>query len=296
VGRIDDALRRAAQDAGAAVRISSRQAEFVSAWGDEEVRLAPRRPVVASVVDREPEPLLVSTPNEALPALNAAWGERLICAPNCSSALVEEFRQLAATLHKVHAADGIKKVMVTSAAPSDGKTITAINLALALSGSYRRKVLLIDADLRRPSIGQSLGVKHSAGLSEALKATHEQRLRVIPITQMLTLLPSGRPDPDPLAGLTSSRMQRILEEAVGRFDWVILDAPPVGLLADANLMAALVDRVLLVVRAGQTQYPQVLRAVEAIGAGRLLGVVLNAVTQVNDHSYQHYSSSTSQNF
>jgi capsular exopolysaccharide synthesis family protein len=199
--------------------------------------------------------------------------------------LVEQFRRLAAVLHKSQTTDGTKIVMVTSAAPSDGKTLTAINLALALSTSYKRRVLLIDADLRRPSIGASLGLSSMAGLSEALKAKHERKLTLIPITPLLTVLPAGQPDPDPIGGLTSARMRRILSEAAACFDWVVLDAPPVGLLADANLMAEDTDRTLLVVRAGCTQYPLVQKAIETIGRERLLGVVLNAVDATNAAPY-----------
>jgi capsular exopolysaccharide synthesis family protein len=181
--------------------------------------------------------------------------------------------------------------MVTSAASSDGKTLTSINLALALSGSYKRKVLLIDADLRRPSIAQALGLGHATGLSEALKATHDRKLSVVPVTPTLTLLPSGQPDPDPLAGLTSSRMRQILDEGAANFDWVILDSPPVGLLADANLMAGWVDGSVLVVRAGQTQCSQVQKALEAVG-NRLLGVVLNGVERQHTDPYYRHSYSS----
>ena len=210
----------------------------------------------------------------------------MTCARDCNGLLVEQFRRLAGALHKGQTARGIRIVMVTSAMPSDGKTLTAINLALALSGSYNRRVLLIDADLRRPAIGEALGLSKSAGLSEALKSTSEEKLKLIPLTSTLTLLPAGRPDPDPLAGLTSLRMKRILQEAAGRFDWVIMDAPPVGLLPDANLMAGEVDGTLLVVRAERTQYPAIQNAVEVIGRDRLLGVVLNAV---DHHAAAPYS-------
>jgi protein-tyrosine kinase len=296
VGRIEEALRRASGETSLGTRMSAQQGQFVSPWGVEDSPTptlagarTPTRPTPAKgqrserdVLDNH---LLVAPAHAALPVLSAALGERLTSDPRCNPLLVEQFRRLAGVLHKSQVVDGTKVVMVTSAAPSDGKTMTAINLALALSGSYKRRVLLIDADLRRPSIGESLGLEQSAGLSEALKAGSEQKLAVIPITATLTLLPAGRPDPDPVGGLTSVRMRRILEEAAARFDWVVLDAPPVGLLADANLMIEEVDRTLLVVRAGQTQYPMVDKAVELLGKDRLLGVVLNGVDRAASEPY-----------
>jgi len=279
VGRIEEALRRANSE-DVVGRTADQQRQFVSAWGVTGPQATPRpvsRPATHEVVSEAFDRLLDRSTSDVLPALVGAWGERLVMDPRCSPMLVEQFRRLAAVLHKSQTMDGTKIVMVTSAAPADGKSLTAINLALSLSGSYKRRVLLIDGDLRRPSISQSLGLQRSAGLSEVLKANSEQKLTLIPITPTLTLLPAGRPDPDPVGGLTSERMRRILSEASARFDWVVLDAPPIGLLADANLMAEEVDRTLLVVRAGQTQYPLVEKAIEAVGRDRLLGVVLNGV-------------------
>jgi capsular exopolysaccharide synthesis family protein len=291
MGRIEEALRRAGEtDVGVAT--SRHQNQFVSAWGVERSDTLSATHVArasGNVSNTEPgESLFITPAGVSLPASSALWGERLASDPSCSADLVEQFRRLAAVLHKSQATDGTKIVMVTSAAPSDGKTMTAINLALALSESYKRRVLLIDADLRRPSIGDSLGIRRSAGLSEALKARLDQKLSLVPVTPMLSLLPAGRPDPDPMGALTSDRLRRILEEAASRFDWIVLDAPPVGLLPDANLLAEEVDRALLVVRAGRTQFPMIQKAIELIGRQRLLGVVLNAVDASTAKPYHSY--------
>lgn len=287
MGRIDEAMRRAAGGGGGGIA-AVQQEPFVSAWGDQQPSAtqaaAPNvlqpsvAPAVApSVLQETLEVPLVLKPGTGLSALTAAWGERLTSAPACNFVLVEQFRRLAAALHKAQTADGIRVVMVTSAAPSDGKTLTAINLALALSGSYKRRVLLVDADLRRPSIAKASGLNGSSGLSEVLKSKGEQKLTVVPLTTTLTLLPGGSPDPDPMSSLTSARMRRILQEAVAKFDWVIIDAPPIGPVADANLLAEMVDTTVLVVRAARTQFPFVQKAIEILGRDRLLGVVLNGV-------------------
>ena len=104
--------------------------------------------------------------------------------------------------------------MVTSAVPGDGKTLTATNLALTLSESYRRRVLLIDADLRRPSLHDDLQRAERVGPERGPQGRpRRQARRRRQITETLTLLPAGRPEPDPMGGLTSERMRRILEEA-----------------------------------------------------------------------------------
>jgi Mrp family chromosome partitioning ATPase len=115
------------------------------------------------------------------------------------------------------------------------------------------------------------------------------------LTDLLTLMPAGRPDPDPLSGLTSVRLERLLREASEQFDFVVIDTPPIGAAPDAGLIAPLVDAVLLVIRAGQTSHENVQHAVETLGADRILGVVLNAVVPEvaarYDDYYGHYSKS-----
>ncbi len=165
--------------------------------------------------------------------------------------------------------------MIASAVASEGKTLTAANLALTLSESYRRNVLLIDADLRRPSLHTIFKVRGAPGLNEGLTAADEPKLPLHDVSPRLTILPAGMPNSDPMAGLTSRRMQSLIDEAREAFDWVIIDTPPVGLLTDANLLASMVDGAVLVIKAGSTPYDLVKRAVDTIGPSKLLGVVLN---------------------
>lgn len=204
-----------------------------------------------------------------------AIAERVVLSKEMPPVSVEQYRRLAATLHHTQVDRGIKLVMLTSAVTGEGKSLTATNLALTLSQSYGRRVLLIDADLRRPSIHAMFNMHNVMGLSEALKARDERKLSIIEITERLSVLLAGRPDPDPMSGLTSDRMRRILEEAAARFDWVIIDTPPVALLPDANLLAAMVDTAVLVVGATKTSFDLVQRAVESVGRDKIIGVVLN---------------------
>ena len=142
--------------------------------------------------------------------------------------------------------------MVTSAMPGEGKTLTATNLALTLAESYKRQVLLIDADLRRPWVHEMFQMPNVSGLNDGLRSDEERKIPLLQVTDHLSILTAGRPDRDPMGVLSSDRMRRVLQEASARFDWVIIDTPPVALLTDAHLLASLVDAVLLVMQAGRT--------------------------------------------
>jgi protein-tyrosine kinase len=208
---------------------------------------------------------------------------------------VEQYRRLATTLHQLQAERTIKSLMITSALPREGKTLTATNLALTLSESYGRKVLLVDADLRRPSLHEVFRLPNERGLRDGIRADGAA-LPLIDVSARLTVLPAGRPDPDPLAALSSNRMRSLLQEAASRFDWVILDTPPIGLLPDANLMRGLADGVLFVIGAGSTGYQQVRRAIAELGQDCILGTVLNRVETASmpvDEYYSHYYASDS---
>jgi capsular exopolysaccharide synthesis family protein len=206
-----------------------------------------------------------------------ARAEKLVGTPQIEQWTVEQYRKVAATLHHAQAERDLKVVMVCSALSGDGKTLTATNLALTLSESYHRRVLLIDADLRRPSLHQIFQVRNVDGLTEYLTSELEQELPVIRTSPHLDIVVAGAPDSDPMSGLASGRMRLLLGHAAEIYDWVIIDTPPVVLLPDANLLAAIADGAILVVGAGTTPHKLVMRAVEALGRERILGVVLNRV-------------------
>ena len=168
--------------------------------------------------------------------------------------------------------------MLASAQAAEGKTLTAVNLALTLSESYERRVLLIDADLRRPSVAQDFRPAAGERVERVLEIVANCRRCGSPTSRdSLGLLLAGDADHDPMSGLTSGRMQEIIEQAAPSFDWVIIDTPPVGLLTDAHLLAAMVDAAVLVIDAGTTQHAVVQRAIESIGREKIVGVVLNRV-------------------
>lgn len=202
---------------------------------------------------------------------------KLVGTDGVPHACIEQYRKLAATLHHLKAERGFRTLMISSGTAGEGKTLTASNVALTLSESYGRRVLLIDADLRRPTVHQLFDLPNLTGLGEALRGETEHPVPLVRVSPRLTILTAGRPDPDPMSGLTSERMRRIVREAAGLFEWVLIDTPPVGLLSDGRLLSDMVDGALMVIRAGSTPFALVTRAIEAVGRDRIVGVVLNAL-------------------
>jgi len=245
---------------------------------------------LAALADIPPPP---STSSAATNVRTAGfYAEKLVVTERPEQSTIEQYRKLAATLHHAQTERQLKVVMVSSAVSGDGKTLTSTNLALTLSESYRRRVLLIDADLRRPSVHEVFQLKNVTGLTDSLKAENDRRLPLIQASAYLSLLLAGRPDSDPMSGLTSSRMRRLIGEAAATFDWVIIDTPPVVLLPDANLLAAMVDAAILVIGAGKTPHKLITRAIDALGRNRILGVVLNRVDPsclAGGYGYGYYS-------
>jgi receptor protein-tyrosine kinase len=215
--------------------------------------------------------------------------DKLVVGEHADAAVVEQYRHLAAAFHQAQKSSGVRSVTVTSALPAEGKTLTATNLALTLSESYQRRVLLIDADLRRPRMREIFGLPVSAGLTDVLTSPRGDRLPVHHVAGNLWVLAAGRMVPDPMSLLVSPSMKQLIEDARESFDWVILDTPPIAILPDANLLTAMIDTALLVVSAESTPYPMVQRAVDAIGAQRVLGVVLNRAAKIGPTgSYTYY--------
>ena len=220
------------------------------------------------ISDEAPAPR-VSSPVTSLIA------EKLVVTPSISPVSLEQYRRLAATLHRRQSETRIKTVLVASTMAGEGKTLTAVNLALTFSESYGRNVLLIDGDLRRPTTHAVLEVPNILGSGIGATTETDQKLSLIQVSPRLSVLTAGQPDADPMSRLASDRMRRVLMEAAAQFDWVIIDTPPVGTVPDANLLAAMADVVLLVVQAGRTPARLVQRAADALGRERVMGVILN---------------------
>jgi capsular exopolysaccharide synthesis family protein len=297
MSRVDEALRRAGRatagtESAPETALSPDRLELRRAWPAEPgatiaADAAPQpRASEESVADRGSAESSIFT-ELSLDELAQGLARKVVVDREMMPASREQYRRLAAALHQTQAANGLKVVLVVSAVAGEGKTLTAANLALTLSESYRRKVLLIDGDLRRPSLGTMFRIPAGPGLNEGLTSAAEQTLSLRPVTPGLMLLPAGAATPDPIAGLTGDRMRRLIEEARGTFDWVIVDTPPVGLLPDASLLSSMADGAVLVVRAEATHHDLVQRTVEALGRDRILGIVLNRAPEAEGAYYSY---------
>jgi protein-tyrosine kinase len=284
--RVSDALARAAQ-AGTSSVPPPQPAEPVTPHGGDDIWPveAPALPQTPAEERRRQE----ISPSAAAVAHEPVRGDdKLVTQATVTAAPIEQYRRLAARLHLAQAEAGTRTVMITSAIVGEGKTLTAANLALTLSESYKRRVLLIDADLRRPWVHELFRVPNLTGLNDGVRGDTDRKVPLIAVSEYLSVLTGGRPDPDPMSVLTSDRMRRILADAARSFEWVIVDTPPVALLSDAHLLARLVDTVVMVVKAGSTQHSAMVRAIEAIGRDRILGVVLNCVDETYHERYGYY--------
>jgi polysaccharide biosynthesis transport protein len=201
---------------------------------------------------------------------------------------LEQYRRLAAVLHDEQVHGRLKTVMVTSALPGEGKTLTVVNLALTLSGSYGRRVLAVDADLRAPSMHRLFGVRNDRGLGDVLR-DRATSLPIVEVSPRLSVLTAGGPGPAPLAALTSERMGEVIRECEVKFDWVLVDTPPVGLLSDAQVLARFANGVVFVIAAGSTPAAAVERAVAELGTESIIGTVLNRVDDrhIPEMNYYH---------
>jgi capsular exopolysaccharide synthesis family protein len=175
--------------------------------------------------------------------------------------------------------DGAKSVVVTSTAPSEGKTVVSTNLAVGLAQAGQR-VLLIDADMRRPRVHDVLGVAQEPGLSNVLVGTERMRAALVATSVPgLHVLPAGHIPPNPAELLGSPRYLEILDELGQTFPWIVIDAPPVLAVTDAAVAANRATGVLFVVGAEMTPYRNARLAVEQLQAARarFIGAVLNRV-------------------
>lgn len=274
---IEDAFRRAraerfGADPSAPSLMNAHAATLSAPWPFDLPLSAP-----ASQAGQAPDAPIRDARDDTPPplALSPALHARVVTAPGAAPASMEQYRKLAALLHDQQRHRGIRTVMIASAVGREGKSLTTLNLALTLTRSYGRQVLVIDADLRRPSLQEMLGVGRCDGLNETIPAGRVPA--PVELAGGLSLIAGGQPNSDPMRILTSPTVRTLIEQAAARYDWVLIDTPPLTVVPDAHLIVDLVDTAVLVVSAGRTSFARVQRAVTAIGRERLLGVVLNGV-------------------
>jgi protein-tyrosine kinase len=211
----------------------------------------------------------------------------VIAALQPHSAAAEQYRALRTRISQSEHERYYRAILVTSPSPGDGKSVTSLNLALAMAQEFHRRVLLIDGDLRDPSLHRLLGIPGRPGLSDVLSGAVplDEAMVTLPDCR-LTVIPAGSPVDRPTEMLGSAEMRRVVDTLRTQFDRIILDTPPATPLADVGVLAPLADGVLLVVRAGHTARPAIDRAIEDIDPARILGLVLNDVEETAaDYSY-----------
>ena len=201
----------------------------------------------------------------------------------------EQFRSLRTRLLQAGERERKRAFVITSAGVGEGKTLTALNLAWLLAQTDGVKALIIDADLRQPCAADYLGIETEVGLSEVLTGQTRFTEAIVKLEPSgLHLLPGGAAREDVAELLSGPRFGRLLDEARKHFDYIIIDAPPLGVFTDANLLINRADSAILVVRASKTRYAVVDRLLEQLPRERLLGVVLNrADTKLDANAYYY---------
>ncbi len=201
----------------------------------------------------------------------------------------ESFRTLRSRLYQIAGTRQLKRVLVTSSIPEEGKTFVAANLAQSIAQQDHRRVLLIDGDLRMSRLHQALGASATPGLTEYLRGEADE-IEVIQrgLEGNLCFIPRGSPAANPSELLLGARMKRLLDQVTPIFDWLVLDSPPALPVHDASLLADLCDGVLFVVRAGETNFETAEKASSEFRDKNLLGVVLNRVKKNESYGGYYY--------
>jgi capsular exopolysaccharide synthesis family protein len=239
-----------------------------------------------------------SEDNDDVPQFNIveAW-------PNASSRLVyfsepdgmaaEKFRFLGVRLRQMQQSRSLKKVLITSSIPQEGKSTVAANLACTLARRSKRKTLLLDGDLRRPSIAKIFGLENIPGISEWLQGEGGPTtcIHELPETR-LCILPAGALPKNPLELMQSGKLSSIMRKLTIWFDWIVIDSPPVLPLADTSIWLRLADGVLLVTRHGVTERTLLKRGLEGLESSKLLGTILNGATKRVPSEYYYQPLST----
>jgi capsular exopolysaccharide synthesis family protein len=213
----------------------------------------------------------------------------LVAVTQPRSPYCEQYRSLRTRVLQAGERRKAQAFVITSAGIAEGKTLTALNLAWLLAQTDGVRALLIDSDLRQPCATDYLGIDLNVGLSEVLggEATLQQAVRRLEPAG-LYLLPGGAPRDDVAEILSGPKFGSLLAELRRMFDYIIIDAPPLGIFTDANILINRADSALLVVRAGKTRYAAIERMLEHLPRERMLGVVLNrADEQLNESDYYY---------
>jgi capsular exopolysaccharide synthesis family protein len=225
---------------------------------------------------------------EGTPRVTAGLDRHLVAALAPTSLAAEQYRSLRTRLKRAESARTLRTIAITSPNKGDGKSLTAANLALTMAQEFQQRVLLVDCDLRRPSVHRLFGLTDGPGLGDVLMSAAELDQALVALPEYhLTVLPAGLPPSRPAELLGSSAMRRILDTLRSRFDRILIDVPPVAPLADLHILAPMVDGLLMIVRAGITPKPAIERALAGLDASKILGLVLNESGAETPEAYNY---------
>jgi capsular exopolysaccharide synthesis family protein len=227
---------------------------------------------------------------------------RLVSLLDNGSPAAEAFRLLGVRLRRFRRDRELKKVLITSTIPQEGKSVVAANLACTLALGTQQRILVLEGDLRRPSLSQIFGLRRLPGLCEWLQGDRTLAASIYHLEDPnLWILPAGSAPSNALELLQSGKSSALMDQLTGWFDWIIIDSPPVLPLADTSLWMRFADGILLVTRQGTTERRQLERGLEAIEPKKLIGALVNSskdaaascyyykpetVSRVNDASTQ----------
>jgi len=275
MSRIEKALEKAAQ-----LRAGEQP---VHVEEKQPVRTSPAVTEMPAVKRSDSSPLVsISTANPMLTTINDPF-----------SAVSEQYRKLKSTLVRMTSQESFRNlIMVASAVAGEGKSMTAVNLAISLAQELDLTVLLVDADLRRPSIHRYLEFEPALGLSDCLLDGVDPVDAIINTNVgRLAIMPAGKDVVNPLELFNSRKMQDLLAEIKHRYNdrYVIIDTPPLLPFAETRLLGHLVDGIVFVIQEGLAPRESIQEAIEALKGCPILGVLLNNSITVSNDS-QHYSS------
>jgi capsular exopolysaccharide synthesis family protein len=295
MSHIFDALQRSeAERGGAETREDTflREPAFTVATELLEIAERKRRTPSGAVVDRlETADFLNQFPSLPVSLLP---NSRLVSVGEDESLGAEKFRFLAVRLRQLRQSRTMKKVLITSTIPQEGKSTVAANLACTLARRKQHKTLLLEGDLRRPTVAQKFGLGKVPGLSEWLRGETES-MNIYRLEALgLWVLPAGSAPENPLELMQSGKLQPLMDQLTSWFDWIVIDSPPVLPLADTSIWARLTDGILLVTRKSVTEKQQLQRGLEALERSKLLGALVNGSTDAaHSDYYQRYGPATS---
>ena len=243
--------------------------------------------------DRPSSVAAAHTGQASVPAATRAYklvrSSELVMGQAHDASAVERFRRLKTVLSQ-SSLEPLQVIAVSSPVPRDGKSFVAVNLALAFSEDRDYRTLIVDADLRRPSVSRFLQPEPLEGMHEVLSGRKSvERAICRPADSRLHFLPAGEATQDSIRLLTSTKCESLFNALRGQYEKIIVDTPPTVLFADADVVGACTDGLVLVVRSGQTPRPLYTRAIESITSTRIVGTVINAAADALSDPSSRYN-------